>query len=231
MLKRLFAFSVLMLMFTFLSVSIAQEKDQAKTEKKTEKKNDKKETVAKKGNTLESLLNLSNNEILVAKMETSMGTIEIQLFPKEAPKTVKNFVGLGLKRFYNKLIFHRVIDNFMIQGGDPNGDGTGGKSFYGKPFSDEFNKTLRFDNPGMLAMANKGPNTNESQFFITLVPTQYLNDKHTIFGKVINGMDVVQAIGKVKTGKMAGKMDVFEKDKPLKPVVIKSLTFEKIEKK
>lgn len=244
MLKKLFTLSLFVLMFSIVSVAVAQEKEQAKTEKKTDKKTEQKsekksdaktekksDTKASKGNQLETLLNLEENEILVAKMNTSMGMIEIQLFPKEAPKTVKNFVGLSLKNFYNKLTFHRIIDNFMIQGGDPNGDGTGGKSFYGKPFSDEFSKKLRHDDAGVLSMANKGPNTNESQFFITLKATPHLNDVHTVFGKVINGMDVLKAIGKVQTGKSIGKTDMSERDKPVKPVVIKTVTIEKREKK
>lgn len=225
MLKKLFTISLFVLMFSFVAVTVAQEKpktdkkDDAKTEKKTEKKTDKK---ADKGNTLESLLNLAKDEILVAKMQTSMGLIELQLFPKEAPKTVKNFVGLSLKKYYNKLTFHRVIDNFMIQGGDPVGDGSGGQSFYGKPFSDEFHKSLRHDGPGVLSMANAGPNTNGSQFFITLKATPHLNDVHSIFGRVINGQDVVNAIGKVKTG---------ERNKPVKPVIIQTVTIEKRVKK
>lgn len=245
MFKKLFTLSLFVLMFSFVAVTVAQEKEQvktdkkteAKTENKTEKKSDKKsekksdkksDTSKNKGNKLETLLNLADDEILVAKMQTSMGLMEIQLFPKEAPKTVKNFVGLGLQNFYNKLKFHRVIANFMIQGGDPNGDGTGGKSFYGKPFSDEFSPKLRHDGPGILSMANPGrPNANESQFFITLKAQPHLNDKHSVFGKVITGMDVLQEIGKVPTGKSAGKTDMFERDKPLKPVIIKSLTFEK----
>lgn len=207
MLKRLFTIALL---FTFVVSSSALF---------AQAKNDKKDT---KGNNLETLLNLKDNEILVAKMETSMGTIEIQLFPKEAPKTVKNFVGLSLKKYYNNTTFHRVIDNFMIQGGDPNGDGTGGKSFYGKYFSDEFNKSLRHDAAGILSMANIGqPNTNGSQFFITLAPQPHLNDKHSVFGKVIAGLDVVKAIGKAKTG---------ERNKPLKTVTLKSVTIEKREK-
>jgi len=218
-----------MLMFAFIAVNIAQEKEPPKQEKKGEVKPSKKQEEPKKaseskkkGDKLETLLNLSENEILVAKMETSMGLVEIQLFPKEAPKTVKNFVGLSLQKFYNKLAFHRVIDGFMIQGGDPNGDGSGGKSFYGKPFSDEFSPKLKHDGPGILSMANKGANTNESQFFITLGPQPHLNGKHSVFGKVISGMDVVKAIGKVKTG---------ERNMPLKPVTIKSVTFEKRENK
>jgi len=155
--------------------------------------------------------------ITVAVIETNMGTIEIELFADQTPKTVENFVGLSEKGYYNGVIFHRVIDNFMIQGGDPTGTGRGGESFWGGKFADEFVPTLKHDGPGILSMANAGPNTNGSQFFITLVATPWLDGKHTVFGKVINGMDVVFAIGKVKTG--AG-------DKPVKDVVMKQVTIE-----
>jgi cyclophilin family peptidyl-prolyl cis-trans isomerase len=154
----------------------------------------------------------------VAVIKTTMGTIEIELFEKEAPKTVENFVGLANKGYYNGVIFHRVIDNFMIQGGDPTGTGRGGESFWGKKFDDEIDSALVFDKEGILAMANAGKNTNGSQFFITLAATKWLNGNHTIFGKVINGMDVVKAIGKVaKNGQ----------DKPLTDVVMESVTIEK----
>src|SRR6266571_5203670 len=145
-------------------------------------------------------------------LETNMGTIEVALFRSEARKTVDNFEGLAKKGYYNGVTFHRVIDNFMIQGGDPTGTGMGGESIYGKKFEDEISPNLKFDRAGLLAMANAGPNTNGSQFFITLVPTQYLNGRHTIFGEVVSGMDVVQAIGKVPTSKPG--------DKPLKPVIM-----------
>lgn len=154
----------------------------------------------------------------VAVIKTNMGTIELELFDKETPKTVENFVGLANKGYYNGVIFHRVIDGFMIQGGDPTGTGRGGESFWGKRFNDEIVKELVFDGEGILAMANAGPNTNGSQFFITLAPTKWLNGNHTIFGKVINGMDVVRAIGKVAKG---------PQDRPLKDVVMESVTIEK----
>ncbi len=169
-----------------------------------------------KSTTKESKKGKMDNAKTIAVMETSMGTIELELYPKEAPKTVKNFVGLAKKGYYNGVIFHRVIDNFMIQGGDPTGTGSGGESIYGKPFEDEFAKTLKHDKPGTLSMANAGPNTNGSQFFITLVPTPWLDGKHTIFGKVVKGMDVVSAIGKVQTTRPG--------DRPVKDVVIKSVT-------
>ena len=136
----------------------------------------------------------------VAVINTNMGTIEIELFADKTPKTVENFVGLANKGFYDGIIFHRVIADFMLQGGDPTGTGRGGESLWGGKFEDEFVPELKHDTPGILSMANAGPNTNGSQFFITLVPTPWLDGKHTIFGKVINGMNVVEDIGKVKTG-------------------------------
>ena len=153
----------------------------------------------------------------VAVIKTNMGTIELELFAKEAPKTVENFVELAKKGYYNGVIFHRVIDGFMIQGGDPTGTGSGGKSIWGKSFNDEIVPELVFDKEGLLAMANSGPNTNGSQFFITLAPTKWLNGHHTIFGKVIGGMDVVKAIGKVAKN---------AQDRPVKNVVMESVTIE-----
>ena len=160
-----------------------------------------------------------STEMTIAVIKTNMGTIEIELFAKETPKTVENFVGLANKGYYNGVIFHRVIDNFMIQGGDPTGTGRGGESFWGGKFADEIVPSLKHDQPGILSMANAGPNTNGSQFFITVVPTPWLDGKHTVFGKVINGMDVVYAISKVATSKPG--------DKPLKDVVMETVTIEK----
>ena len=154
----------------------------------------------------------------VAVIKTNMGTIEIELFAEQTPKTVENFVGLSEKGYYNGVIFHRVIKNFMIQSGDPTGTGRGGASFWGGKFEDEFVSDLKHDTPGMLSMANAGPNTNGSQFFITLVATPWLDGKHTVFGKVINGMDVVYEIGEVKNA--AG-------DKPVNEVVMEEVTIEK----
>lgn len=143
---------------------------------------------------------------LYAQFDTTKGKITVQLFFKRAPMTVGNFVGLaegdlpwkhpGTGKsesgpFYNGLVFHRVIDDFMVQGGDPLGRGTGGPGY---SFPDEFHKDLIHDKPGMLSMANSGPNTNGSQFFITHVPTPWLDGKHTVFGTVVEGMDVVNAI-------------------------------------
>ena len=156
------------------------------------------------------------NEIAV--MKTSMGTITLRFFPKQAPVAVSNFKGLAAKGYYDGITFHRVIDQFMIQGGDPTGTGFSGESIWGGKFQDEFSPSLRFDHPGILAMANSGPGTNGSQFFITTNaanPPAHLNDKHTIFGEVIEGMDVVNAIAKVRTD---------DKNKPMQPVVIESIT-------
>ncbi len=159
-----------------------------------------------------------NNGKLLAIMKTNMGDITIELFPQLVPKTVENFVGLAEKGYYNGVIFHRVIDGFMIQGGDPTGTGRGGESFWGGSFEDEFHPELRHDQPGILSMANAGPNTNGSQFFITLVPTPWLDDKHSVFGKVIDGMETVLLIGKVKTGMF---------DKPQNDVVINEIIISK----
>jgi peptidylprolyl isomerase len=137
------------------------------------------------------------NHIVV--LETNKGQIEVEIFDNRAPLAAKNFETLANKGFYNGLIFHRVIPNFMIQGGDPTGTGTGGESIYKEPFKDETYNGLDFQEPGMLAMANSGPNSNLSQFFITTVPTTWLNNKHTIFGKVIKGMEVVKEIESTET--------------------------------
>ena len=136
----------------------------------------------------------------IVVMETTQGTIEIELMPEVAKKTCENFTGLVNKGYYNGIIFHRVIKGFMVQGGDPTGTGMGGNSIWGGPFEDEFDSNVKFDNPGLLAMANSGPNTNGSQFFITTVPTPWLNMKHTIFGEVTSGYDVVQRIENTPTG-------------------------------
>jgi cyclophilin family peptidyl-prolyl cis-trans isomerase len=159
-----------------------------------------------------------NDMLTIAVIQTNMGTIEIELYADKAVKTVQNFVGLAEKKYYDGIIFHRVIDNFMIQGGDPTGTGSGGQSIWGKPFEDEVKTGLKHTSEGILSMANAGPNTNGSQFFITLRDTPWLDGKHTIFGKVISGMDVVKAIGKVKTN---------QNDRPLSDVTMQSVTIEK----
>ena len=173
----------------------------------------------KKGDPLDELMKLEDNEYLVAQISTNMGDIEIELYAKQAPITVKNFAGLANQGFYDGLIFHRVIDNFMIQGGDPTGTGRGGNSIYGTTFEDEFDPTLKHDGAGVLSMANRGPNTNTSQFFITLVPTPHLNGRHTVFGRVISGLEVVMAIGRVKTTP--------DDNRPIEPVVMEKVSVEK----
>lgn len=151
-------------------------------------------------------------------LHTTMGDIHMKLYPEECPKTVENFTTHCRNEYYNNLIFHRVIKGFMIQTGDPLGDGTGGQSIWGREFEDEFHKSLRHDRPFTVSMANAGPNTNGSQFFITTVATPWLDNKHTVFGRVIKGMDVVQAIEKVKTDKG---------DKPYQDVKILNVTVPK----
>lgn len=161
-----------------------------------------------------------------AQFETSMGNFTVELFEEQAPKTVANFTGLAegtkqwthpdtgqeaTKPFYDGIIFHRVIKGFMIQGGDPLGQGFGGPGYQ---FEDEFHPDLRHDRAGLLSMANAGPNTNGSQFFITLGPTPHLDRRHTIFGAVTEGMDVVEQIGQVSTG---------PNDRPKTPVVMNAV--------
>jgi peptidyl-prolyl cis-trans isomerase A (cyclophilin A) len=168
--------------------------------------------------------------MLYAHFTTSEGNFTIRLFDEQAPKTVANFTGLaeGTKEwtdprtgkksttpYYNGTIFHRVIDGFMIQGGDPLGQGTGGPGY---TFADEFHPTLRHAKAGVLSMANAGPNTNGGQFFITLDKTPWLDNKHSVFGEVTEGMDVVKKIGSTQT--RAG-------DRPVTPITIESVTIEK----
>jgi peptidylprolyl isomerase len=151
----------------------------------------------------------SSDPIVV--LHTNMGEITLKLHPKWAPKAVENFVTHVKEGYYNGVTFHRVIRGFMIQGGDPTGTGRGGDSIWHRPFEDEFHRGVAFDRPGLLAMANRGPNTNTSQFFITVGRTPWLNGHYTIFGEVTGGMDTVLRISRVKTG---------AQDKPIKPVVI-----------
>ncbi|MEW5895767.1 MAG: peptidylprolyl isomerase [Candidatus Omnitrophota bacterium] len=139
------------------------------------------------------------NEKITAVFETNQGIIEFELFPEIAPKACENFTGLIKKGYYDGIIFHRVIKNFMIQGGDPTGTGRGGQSIWEKPFKDEVTSQVKFDKPGLLAMANAGPNSNGSQFFITTVPTPWLNMNHTIFGQVTQGMDTIKKIEQCQT--------------------------------
>ena len=167
---------------------------------------------------------------LNATLRTSRGTIVVRLLPDHAPKTVRNFVELAeggrewtdpetgrrsATKLYDGTIFHRVIPRFMIQGGDPLGTGTGGPGY---KFADEFHPDLRFDRPYLLAMANAGPGTNGSQFFITTVPTPHLNGRHTIFGEVISGSDVVEDISNMRTGR---------NDRPVDDVVLESVVIER----
>ncbi|XP_065868079.1 peptidyl-prolyl cis-trans isomerase CYP71 isoform X1 [Euphorbia lathyris] len=151
-------------------------------------------------------------------MHTTMGDIHMKLYPEECPKTVENFTTHCRNGYYDNLIFHRVIKGFMIQTGDPLGDGTGGQSIWGREFEDEFHKSLRHDRPFTVSMANAGQNSNGSQFFITTVATPWLDNKHTVFGRVVKGMDVVQLIEKVKTDKG---------DKPYQDVKILNVTVPK----
>ena len=171
-------------------------------------------------------------ETLTATLQTNQGRVVIRLFPDHAPKTVRNFVELAeggkewtdprtgrasTSKLYDGTIFHRVIPDFMIQGGDPLGNGTGGPGY---KFGDEIHPDLRFDRPYLLAMANAGPGTNGSQFFITVGATPWLNGKHTIFGEVIEGADVVDAISRLKTG---------SQDRPAKDVIVESVTVDRAE--
>jgi len=164
-----------------------------------------------------------------AHFTTSAGSFKVKLFDAEVPNTVKNFAGLAegtqefvdpktgqktTQPFYDGLVFHRVIDSFMIQGGCPLGTGTGGPGY---KFADEFHPSLRHTKPGILSMANSGPNTNGSQFFITLVPTAWLDNKHSVFGEVVEGMDVIEKIGSTPT----------RSDRPLTPITIESVKIER----
>jgi peptidyl-prolyl cis-trans isomerase-like 1 len=134
------------------------------------------------------------------ELKTTMGLITIELYNDHAPKTCENFATLASRNYYNGTIFHRIIPDFMIQGGDPTGTGRGGASIFGDKFEDEIRSDLKHVGAGVLSMANSGPNTNGSQFFITLAPTPWLDGKHTIFGRVKSGMKIVQRMGLVKVG-------------------------------
>ncbi|PIQ85104.1 MAG: peptidylprolyl isomerase [Candidatus Omnitrophica bacterium CG11_big_fil_rev_8_21_14_0_20_45_26] len=146
------------------------------------------------------------------KIETTMGDMEADLFASEAPNTVANFVKLAESHFYDGIIFHRIIPGFMIQTGDPTGTGMGGPGY---KFQDEFSPNLKHDKPGVFSMANSGPNTNGSQFFITEVPTPWLDGKHSVFGQVTKGLDVVKAIANAERDR---------RDKPLKDVAMVKVT-------
>lgn len=167
---------------------------------------------------------------MFATFTTNQGTFKVKLFADKAPKTVENFVGLAegtkewtdpksgkkeKKPLYNGTVFHRVIKGFMIQGGDPLGNGTGGPGYQ---FADEFSPDLKHTKPGILSMANAGPNTNGSQFFVTVAPTAWLDNRHSIFGEVVEGMDVVNKIATVKTG---------PQDRPVEPITIQTIKIER----
>ncbi|KAL1813318.1 peptidyl-prolyl cis-trans isomerase CYP18-2 [Daucus carota subsp. sativus] len=134
-------------------------------------------------------------------LETSMGSFTVEMYYKHAPKTCRNFIELSRKGYYDGVIFHRIVKDFIVQGGDPTGTGRGGQSIYnnGGKFEDEIHPKLKHTGAGILSMANAGPNTNGSQFFITLAPTQSLDGKHTIFGRVCRGMEIVKRLGSVQT--------------------------------
>jgi|GEM_PF-3298560 len=157
------------------------------------------------------VLNESNEKNPKARIKTTKGDIVVELFLDKAPRTAENFINLAKSGFYDGLKFHRVIDGFMIQTGDPKGDGTGGPGYQ---FPDEFVPALRHSEPGILSMANSGPNTNGSQFFITVAETPWLDDKHSVFGKVIEGYNVVESISKVKTN---------ENNAPLEDIIMEKV--------
>ena len=136
----------------------------------------------------------------IVTIQTTQGSFDVELWPEVAPKAVENFIQHAKEGYYNGVIFHRVIKGFMIQGGDPQGTGRGGKSIWDTPFEDEVSDSVKFDKPGLLAMANAGPKTNGSQFFITTASTPWLNKRHTIFGRVVSGYDIVQKIESTPTG-------------------------------
>ena len=162
-------------------------------------------------------------ERATAVFETNMGKFEAELYAKECPETVWNFINLAEGRqeteregkFYDGLSFHRVIEGFVIQGGCPLGTGTGGPGYR---FKDEFDASLKHDSAGVLSMANAGPGTNGSQFFITLAPTPHLDNRHSVFGKVTKGMDVVEQIGTTPTG---------PGDRPVEEVIIQKVTIQR----
>ncbi len=147
-----------------------------------------------------------------AQVKTNLGSFTIELFEDKAPITTKNFIDLAEKGFYDGVVFHRVIKDFMIQGGDPDGTGQGGPGY---TIKDEFHPELGHGGPGILSMANAGPNTGGSQFFITLEATSWLDGKHAVFGEITEGMDVIQAIGTTPTARG---------DKPLEDVIMESVT-------
>jgi peptidyl-prolyl cis-trans isomerase B (cyclophilin B) len=238
--KLKIAFTLLIIVLVMAACGTSTKKEEAKV-KTTTPKTEEKEGGQQVTNAVYPQLSteVSDNEKLV-EMDTSMGMIKIKLFPEYAPKAVENFVKHSEEGYYDGLIFHRVMKEFMIQGGDPSGNGTGGESIYGKPFADEFSKNL-YNLRGALSMANSGSNTNGSQFFIvqktSIDPsmkseiekagypdeiieaydnggTPWLDNAHTVFGQVIEGMDVVDKIADTPVG---------AQDKPEKDVIIKEI--------
>lgn len=225
----IYVVAAILLTLSFHTEAKAEEKAADKTEiaKPAESKESKSDK--KKSKKVEATKADKKGKEMIAVFETNKGTFKVKLYPEKAPKTVENFVGLAegtkewtdpsgkkaKKPLYDGTKFHRVIPNFMIQGGDPLGNGTGGPGYR---FEDEFDKSLRHDKPGILSMANAGPGTNGSQFFVTVAATPWLDGKHTIFGEVIDGMDIVNDISKARTA---------PGDRPVEDIVIKSLKIQK----
>ena len=216
-----FQISTLLIFFIAAVLLFGCGKDDQKTDTETKKDDtqneltsESKEDLGKtqeKGDTLDKSVDKKSKSDMVL-MKTNMGDIKIKLYMDKAPITAGNFRDLVEQGFYDEIIFHRVIDGFMIQGGDPTGTGTGGSP---NTIPDEFGEGLKHNRKGILSMANSGPNTGTSQFFITLVPTPHLDGKHAIFGEVVEGMDVVEKIGKVEKD---------ARDKPVKDVVMTKVT-------
>lgn len=220
MMKALWVYAVALCVFALSFPTWAA--DAAKTE--TPKKD------AAKATTKTETTDKKKVKEMLAVFETNMGTFKVKLFNEQVPKTIDNFVGLAegtkeftdpktggktKRKFYDGLVFHRIIPNFMIQGGDPLGNGTGGPGY---KFEDEIVPELKHSKPGILSMANAGPNTNGSQFFITVAQTSWLDGKHTVFGEVVEGMDVINKMAVVKTA---------SGDRPLEPVVLKHVVIER----
>jgi cyclophilin family peptidyl-prolyl cis-trans isomerase len=216
-----FQISTLLIFFIAVVLLFGCGKDDQKTDTETKKDDTQNELTSEtkedlgktqeKGDTLDKSVDKKSKSDMVL-MKTNMGDIKIKLYMDKAPITAGNFRDLVDQGFYDGIIFHRVIDGFMIQGGDPTGTGTGGSP---NTIPDEFGEGLKHNRKGILSMANSGPNTGTSQFFITLVPTPHLDGKHAIFGEVVEGMNVVEKIGKVEKD---------ARDKPVKDVVMTKVT-------
>ena len=219
--SKLFNLFVIALFAFAILISGCGKKEEVKEKPKTEeKKIDTVKQVTPPTETKKDTVKTTDSDVKkddkptgnIVKFETTMGTFKAKLYTDKAPVTTKNFIDLVNKGFYNGIIFHRVIDGFMIQGGDPTGTGRGGS---GVKIKDEFGPGLKHDKKGILSMANAGPNTGESQFFITLAPQPHLDGKHAVFGEIIDGMNIVEKIGKVKTG---------AQDKPVEDVKMTKVT-------